>query len=80
MEQHPGDTVSTATSEKKTRWRFMDAAAFPSVPLLVIMTEDWQGALQNLPIHSAAQTEIPSQLCCKSLSVNDFVLETELIH
>lgn len=33
----------------------MDAAALPSIPLLVINVEDLQGALQNLPINSPAQ-------------------------
>lgn len=79
-EQGPGDTVYTATSGKKTGWRFMDAAALPSVSLLLITAEDWQGALQNLPVPFAAQTELPSKLCCKALSVTGFVLESQFIH
>jgi len=78
--QDPGDTVSSTTSGKKTGWRFVDAATFTSVPLLVIMAEDWQCALQNRPVHSAAQTELSSKLCCKARSVNGFVLESQFIH
>jgi len=44
------------------------------------MAEDWQCALQNRPVHSAAQTELSSKLCCKARSVNGFVLESQFIH